>query len=76
MMIKKTLAVVAAASLVGTPVLAQAAAVQAARTSSPVGEGENIQGGWLIPALAIIAVLLGILAITSGGGDDDLPSSP
>jgi hypothetical protein len=76
MMIKKTLAVVAAASLVGTPVLAQAAAVQAARTSSPVGEGENIQGGWLIPALAIIAVLLGILAITSGGGDDDLPTSP
>ena len=74
MMIKKTLAAVAAASLVGTPVIAQAAAVQSARASSPVAEGENIQGGWLIPALAIIAVLLGILAITSGG--DDLPTSP
>ena len=75
MMIKKTLAAVLAASLVGTPVLAQAAAVQAARGSSPVGESENIQGGWFLPALAIIAVLLGIWAITNGG-DDDLPTSP
>ena len=75
MMIKKTLAAVLAASLVGTPVLAQAAAVQADRSSSPVAEGENIQGGWLIPALAIIAVLLGIWAITSGD-DGDLPTSP
>ncbi|HEU4650224.1 MAG TPA: hypothetical protein VFS49_02310 [Croceibacterium sp.] len=72
---KMTLAAVVAASLVGTPVVAQAAAAQAARTSSPVEDSENIQGGWFLPALAIIAVLLGILAITNGG-DGDLPTSP
>ena len=75
MKMKQALAAVVAASLVGTPVVAQAAVAQAARTGSPVEESENIQGGWLIPALAIIAVILGILAITNGG-DGDLPTSP
>jgi len=75
MKMKMTLAAIVAASLVGAPVAAQAATAQAARTSSPVADSENIQGGWFIPALAIIAVLLGILAITNGG-DGDLPHSP
>ena len=77
---KETPAAIVAASLVSTPVIAQAAtapaapAPAAARAGSPVGENEDMQGGWLIPALAIIAILLGILAITSGG--NDLPHSP
>ena len=75
MKLKQALAGMIAASLVATPVVAQAAVASAARTASPVGDAENIQGGWLVPALAIIAILLGILAITSGG-DDDLPTSP
>ena len=75
MKMKQALAALAATSLVATPVVAQAAAVSPARTAAPVGDAENIQGGWLVPALAIIAILLGILALTSGG-DDDLPSSP
>ena len=75
MKMKETLAAIVAASLVGTPVVAQAATAAApARTGSPVADSENIRGGWLIPALAVIAILLGILAITSGG--DDLPHSP
>lgn len=74
MKMKQALAVLAATSLVATPVVAQAATAQAARTASPVEDSENLAGGWLVPALAIIAVLLGILAITSGG--DDLPTSP
>jgi ABC-type amino acid transport system permease subunit len=74
MMIKKTLAAVVAASLVGAPIVAQAAAAQAARTGSPVEEGENIQGGWFIPALAIIAIILGIVVLIDDG--DDLPTSP
>ena len=76
MKIKETLAAILAASLVSAPVVAQAATAQAAsRTGSPVAGNEDIQGGWLIPALAIIAVLLGIWAITSGG-NNDLPHSP
>jgi len=75
MKMKQALAALAATSLVATPVVAQAASVSAARTATPVGDAENIHGGWLVPALAIIAILLGILAITSGG-EDDLPHSP
>ena len=74
MKMKQALAALAATSLVAAPVAAQAAAAQGARTASPVEESENAGGGWLIPAIAIIAVLLGILAITSGG--NDLPTSP
>lgn len=72
MMIKKALASLVATALVGTPVIAQAAA---ARTSSPVADAEELRGGFIIPAIAIIAVLLGILAATNGG-NDDLPHSP
>ena len=74
MKMKQALAALVASSLVATPVVAQAAAVSAARTATPVGDAENIRGGWVIPALAILAILLGILAIS--GGDDDLPTSP
>ena len=74
MNMKQALAALAATSLVATPVAAQAAAAQVARTASPVEDAENLRGGWLVPAIAIIAVLLGILAISSGG--DDLPTSP
>lgn len=74
MKMNQTLAALAATALVATPVAAQAAAAEAARTASPVEGSENLQGGWLVPALAIIAILLGILAITSGS--DDLPTSP
>jgi hypothetical protein len=75
MKMKMTLAAVVAASLVGTPVVAQAAAAQVARTGSPVEDSENIQGGWFIPALAIIAILIGIWVLVDSG-DEDLPTSP
>ena len=75
MKIKQAFAAIVAASLVSTPVIAQAASVEAARIGSPISEGENIQGGWFIPALALLAVLLGVLVIAQGG-DDDLPTSP
>jgi hypothetical protein len=60
------------ASLVAAPVMAQAAPANL-RADTEV-EGENLRGGFLIPALAIIAIVLGILAATSGG--DDAPTSP
>ena len=74
MKMKQAFAALAATSLVATPVAAQAAAADVARTASPVEDSEHLQGGWLVPGLAIIAILLGVLAITSG--DDDLPTSP
>lgn len=64
--------VAAAASLVAAPLAAQAAPTEL-RTASDV-EGENLRGGFLIPLIAVVAVLLGILALT--GGDSDAPESP
>jgi len=69
----KALASVAvAASLVTAPVVAQAAPAEL-RSGTEV-EGENLRGGFIIPLIAIIAIILGVLAAT--GGDDDLPHSP
>ena len=73
MKLGKVLASVAVAtSLVTAPVVAQAAPAE--RTATEV-QGENVRGGFLIPLIAIIAIILGILAAT-GGGDDDEPHSP
>ena len=75
MKLNKALAALVATSLIGAPVVAQAAAADVAQ--SRVGtdvEGENLRGGFIIPLIALIAIILGILAAT--GGDDDLPTSP
>ena len=74
MTLGKALASVAVAtSLVAAPIAAQAAPAEL-RTGTEI-EGENLRGGFIIPLIAVIAIILGILAATSGGGDD-LPSSP
>ncbi|HYD25551.1 MAG TPA: hypothetical protein VEB68_12220 [Croceibacterium sp.] len=68
-----------ATSLIGAPVVAQAAAAEQARLSADL-EGEQLRGGFIIPLIALIAIILGICAATDicGGGDndDDLPHSP
>jgi hypothetical protein len=71
------LAFVVATSLVSTPVVAQAAAAEQARLGADV-EGENLRGGFIIPLIALIAIILGLCAATDvcGGDDDDLPHSP
>jgi hypothetical protein len=61
-----------ATSLVSAPVMAQATAEL--RTGTEV-EGENLRGGFIIPLIALVAIILGILAATSGG-NDDAPHSP
>ncbi len=69
------LATAAAASLATAPVLAQAAGQPLpARESTALTAAENLRGGFIIPLIAIIAVILGILAATSDG--EDPPSSP
>lgn len=71
---KNIASTVVAASLVAAPIVAQAAEAAApARTASEV-QGESLRGGFLIPAIAIIAIILGILAATGGSGDR--PRSP
>jgi hypothetical protein len=66
-----------AASLVAAPVAAQAAPAEL-RTGADI-EGENLRGGFIIPLIALIAIILGLCVGTSmcGGDDDsDLPHSP
>ena len=75
MKLSKVLAAVVATSLVSAPVVAQAATaeVEQARAGTQV-EGENLRGGFIIPLIAIVAIILGILAAT--GGDGERPHSP
>jgi hypothetical protein len=83
---KASIAVAVALTMSSAPVIAQtstsAAALSVAAQSDRSGaslESENQMfggtGGFIIPLLAIAAIILGILAATSGGGDD-LPTSP
>lgn len=81
---KGLIAATASVALIATPTMATAQATSAAvRTAevSPATEtvdGEQLRGGWIIPLIALIAVILGICAATDicGGDDDDLPHSP
>jgi hypothetical protein len=72
MTLKNILAATAAMSLVTAPVVAQAAAP--ARAGAEVGDAENLRGGFIIPLIALVAIILGILAAT--GDSDDPPTSP
>lgn len=75
---KASVAAALAVSMASTPVLAQTSAAPlsvAARSDASVsGQASDLRGGFIIPLVAIIAVILGILAATSGGGDR--PHSP
>jgi hypothetical protein len=71
------LAAGAACCLAASPVVAHAAPQALPdRAGAEVADAENFGGGgFLVPLLALIAIVLGILAATSGSGDD-LPTSP
>ena len=72
MRLRTILAAVAATSLTLAPVMAEAAT--APRNSADL-KGEELRGGFIIPILALIAVILGILALTSDD-NESLPHSP
>jgi hypothetical protein len=63
-----------AMSVAAAPVVAQAAE---ARSSADI-QGEQLRGGFIIPLIALIAVILGLCVATDicGGDDEDLPTSP
>jgi hypothetical protein len=76
---KASVAAVIAVSMASTPVLAQTATSAAplsvaARSGAAVSdEASDLRGGFIIPLVAIVAVILGVLAATNGS---DRPHSP
>ena len=46
----------------------------AARSGATTEDDSELRGGFIIPAVAVVAIILGILALTGGG--DDRPHSP
>ena len=68
-----------AVSMASTPVLAQTASSAAplsvaARSGATTSDANELRGGFIIPLIAVVAIILGILAATSGHGDR--PHSP
>src|SRR4051812_46904355 len=64
---KASVAAMLAVSMATTPVLAQAAspaAPVAARSGAPTTNANELRGGFVIPLIALIAIILGILAAT------------
>lgn len=77
---KATVVALLAASMSSAPVMAQTASsasslsIASARAGESTESASELRGGWIIPVIAVVAVLLGILAAV--GGDNDPPTSP
>jgi hypothetical protein len=73
---KASVAAALAVSMASTPVLAQSAAPLsvAARSGATTQNANELRGGFIIPLIALVAVILGILAATQGHGSR--PHSP
>lgn len=55
-----------------------AAATYAVEPATETVDGEQLRGGFIIPLIALIAIILGLCVGTDicGGDDEDLPHSP
>jgi hypothetical protein len=80
---KVALKAIVAASLVSGPTVAQAATAQSgagalsisqARTGAEMTSDNELGGGFIIPLLALAAIIAGILVVIDN--DDDQPESP
>ena len=72
---KASVAAIAALAMTSTPVFAQATAASAeTRAAASLEEGSELGGGFIIPLLALAAIVAGILVVVDG--DDDAPESP
>ena len=70
-MLRKFVLSMAAATLAVAPIAAQAAP---AREAAPMTEEESLRGGYILPAVIGIALLVVLyIAITS---EEDIPTSP
>jgi glycerol uptake facilitator-like aquaporin len=79
---KGIIAATVSVALMATPAVAAAQTASATRAATtevaPAGEtvdGSQLRGGFIIPLIALIAIILGILAATHDN-DGDLPHSP
>jgi glycerol uptake facilitator-like aquaporin len=78
---KGIIAATASVALMVTPAVAaaqssaQAATTEVAPAGETVTDGSQLRGGFIIPLIALIAIILGLLAATHDN-DDDLPHSP
>ncbi|MBV9372918.1 MAG: hypothetical protein JO109_14810 [Alphaproteobacteria bacterium] len=77
---KGIIAATASVALMVAPTMAaaQSSAAAGGTEVSPAGEsvnGSELRGGFIIPLIALIAIILGILAATHND-DDNLPHSP
>jgi hypothetical protein len=76
---KGIIAATASVALMAAPTMAAAQTSAAATTEvAPAGEnvqGSELRGGFIIPLIALVAIILGIIAATRGN-DDNLPHSP
>lgn len=77
--IKAAVAAVIGLSMASSPVLAQSAAPlsvaqSVSRASASTQDENELRGGYIIPAVIIIAIIAGVVLLTSGGNDN--PSSP
>jgi hypothetical protein len=83
---KGLIAATASVALMTAPTMAaaqasSAASASASREVAPAAEtvdGEQLRGGFIIPLIALIAIILGLCAGTNicGGDDNDQPTSP
>jgi hypothetical protein len=74
---RKFLVALTAASMSTSAVAAPAAFAptgDVAREGATLERANGIDGGWLIPAIAVVALILAIVLIA--GGDSDSPASP
>ena len=55
-----------------------ASVTQEVTPSTETVDGQQLRGGFIIPLIALIAIILGLCVGTDicGGDDDDLPHSP
>ena len=75
---KGIIAATASVALMVAPTMAAAQSSGARAEVSPAGEsvnGSELRGGFIVPLIALIAIILGILAATHND-DDNLPHSP
>jgi hypothetical protein len=57
---------------------ARAAATTEVAPATETVDGEQLRGGFIIPLIALIAIILGLCIATNncGNDDNDLPTSP
>lgn len=72
MVFRKVVTAAATVALMAAPTVA--AAQSTIEPASETVEGSELRGGFIIPLIAIIAIILGILAATHD--DEDPPHSP